>query len=155
MKNVVLVLSTSMTPEGALDLAVREAKDHGARLYALYIVEPGIQKEVFDLFSDIGFIGDKPSMELTEALMKEHRQRGYEEVGRVQVKAMEAAVDFEPLTEHGDYLTVVLELVENLNIDLVVAVRKKQSGLRGYFSRSPVDELVDRAPCKVELVDEE
>ncbi|MEE8574952.1 MAG: universal stress protein [Thermodesulfobacteriota bacterium] len=155
MKKILLVLSTSRTPEEAMDFAVSKAKEEGAVLYALYLVETALASEVFDRFSDIGFIGDKPSTELSEAVMKEYRQRGYEEVGRVQVKAMEAAVTFEPLTEQGDYVGKTLELAEDLDIDLIVAIRRKHSIITRYFSRSPADELKKGAPCEVEIFDEE
>jgi nucleotide-binding universal stress UspA family protein len=155
MEKIMLVLSTSRTPEKAMDFAVDKAKEEGATLYVLYVVEAELTKELFDRFSDVGFIGDKPSMELSEAIMKEYRQRGYEEMGRVQVKAMEKAVTFEPMTEHGDYLKKALELIEELDVDLVVAVRRKHSIIKRYFSRSPVDELKQASPCEVIIFDED
>ncbi len=154
MKNVMLVLSTSRTPDGALDLAVKRAAEHGAKFIALYVVEAGLADGVFDLFSDVGFIGDKPSSELSEAVMKEYRQRAYEELGRAQIKAMEAAVDFEPLTEPGDYVDTVLELAESREVDLLIIIKKRRSPLSGYFSRSPADELKELAPCEVVIFEE-
>ena len=71
-------------------------------LVALYLLEAGAANDAFDTFSDIGFIGDKPSAQVSEAIMKEMRQRGYEELGRVQIKAMEEGVAFEPLLEDGE-----------------------------------------------------
>jgi hypothetical protein len=74
VKNILLVLSTSRTSVKAIDFAVETAKKEGASLIALYLIETELAKEVFDRFSDIGFIGDKPSTELTEAIMKDYRQ---------------------------------------------------------------------------------
>ncbi len=157
MKNVLLVLSTATTtttPDGAIEFAVKTAKEHGATLHALYIVELDLKEDAFERFSDIGFIGDKPSTELSEALMKESRQRGYEEIGRAQVMAMEDAVPFEPLTVQGDYLPVVMDVVEEHEIDMVIAVRKKQSVIKKYFARSITSELSVSAPCEVVFFDD-
>lgn len=154
--NVLLVLSTSRTSKKAMDAAVDKVDAAGGgKLVALFIVETKLANEVFDTFSDIGFIGDKPSKELSEAIMKEYSQRGYEELGRVQVAAMEKAVSFEPLMERGDYVSTVLSAVRDHDIEAAVVVRRKISGLRKYFSKPLEDEIADSAPCKVEFFDED
>lgn len=154
VKNILLLLSTSRTSEKALDFAVETAKREKASLIALYLLETELANEVFDKFSDIGFIGDKPSMQLSEAITKEYRQRGYEELGRVQIKAMEEGVPFEPLMEQGDYVEKILEVIRDRDIDMAVAVRRKPSTLLKYFSRSVADELAEKAPCKVHVFEE-
>ena len=155
MKNILLVLSTTMTPERAIDFAVESAKEHGARLIALYVVEKELADAVFDRFSDIGFRGDKPSMHLTEAVMKEYRQRAYEELGLVQVKAMESAVDYEPVTRQGEYLAQVLDVITEYEVDCVIVVRKKLSVITRYFHRSPSEVLRESAPCEVKIFEGE
>jgi nucleotide-binding universal stress UspA family protein len=142
------------TSDKALDLAVTTAKKERATLFALYLLETELANEVFDRFSDIGFIGDRPSMQLSEAIIKEYRQRGYEELGRVQIKAMEEGVPFEPLMEQGDYVGKILEVIRDRNIDMAVAVRRKPNPLLKYFSRSVADELAEQAPCKVYVFEE-
>jgi nucleotide-binding universal stress UspA family protein len=154
VKNILLVLSTSRTSVKAIDFAVETAKKEGASLIALYLIETELAKEVFDRFSDIGFIGDKPSTELTEAIMKDYRQRGYEELGRVQIKAMEEGVPFEPLMDQGIYVEKILEVIRDRNIDAAVLLRRKPSPLLRYFSRSMADELTETAPCKVFIFEE-
>ncbi|MDO8426817.1 MAG: universal stress protein [Deltaproteobacteria bacterium] len=155
MKKVLLVLSTSGTSAAAIDYAVKRAKDEKAALVALYVLETGLANEVFDTFSDIGFIGEKPSMELSESIMKEYRQRGYEELGRVQVKAMEEAVGFEPLMEQGDFVKKVLEMIKKTDAFVAVLVKRKKSQIFKYFSRSLADEVKENAPCEVVLFTEE
>jgi nucleotide-binding universal stress UspA family protein len=149
MTDILLVLSTTGTPDEAIEFAVKKAAKEGARLTALYIVEDELQKDAFDRFSDIGFIGDRPSTELGEAVMKEYRQRGYEELGRVQIIAMEAAVDFDPITLQGSYLTTVLDVIDERKVTLVVTARRKRSKLSRYLKRSHAEELTESAPCKV------
>lgn len=156
MKNkVLLVLSTSGTSEAALDYAVERAKKDRSGLVALYLLESALAKEIFDRFTDIGFIGDKPSQELSESIMKEYRQRGYEELGRVQIKAMEAGVDFEPVMAQGEYVSSVLEEIRKRDAVLAVLVKRKQSQFFKYFSRSFADEVRRQAPCEVAVFTEE
>lgn len=158
-KNLLLVLSTSKTSEEAVEYAVERARKDSLGLVALYIIEQGLTEELFDRFSDIGFIGDKPSTELTEAVMKEYRQRGYEEVGRVQVRAMEENIDFDAVSGQGDFVENVLQTISSHDVSTAVIVRRKGSAFLRYFSRSVralscIDELKEKAPCEVVVFEE-
>lgn len=154
MKDVLLVLSTSGTSDEVLDFAVDKAKKDGVGVVALYILEAGLANEVFDTFSDIGFIGDRPSTELSESIMKEYRQRGYEELGRVQIKTMEAGVDFEPVMEQGEFVQKVLEEIRKRDIGVAVLVKRKKRAFMNYFSKSLADEVKEKAPCEVVVFSE-
>lgn len=149
MKKILLVLSFTGTSESVLDFAVKRAKKDGAELVALYPLKDELANEVFDTFTDIGFIGERPSSQLSESIMKEQRQRGYEELGRVQVKAMEEGVPFEPLMEHGDYVKKVLGVIKRLDVAAAILVKKKKKTFLKYFHRSPVDEVREQAACEV------
>ena len=158
MNKVLLILSTSRTSDKAVDFAVNKARALGTGLIALYIIDSELTNEVFDKFTDIGFIGDKPSTELTEAIMKEYRQRGYEEIGRVQIKAMEQGVDFDAVTAQGDFVEESLEVIEKHAISSAVVVRLKTSKVSGfmkYFSRSMCAELEQQAQCEVVIFEAE
>ncbi|MBI5641909.1 MAG: universal stress protein [Deltaproteobacteria bacterium] len=155
MKKIMLVLSTSGTSDAAINYAVARAKKESAGIVALYILETGLANEVFEKFSDIGFIGDKPSTDLSESIMKEYRQRGYEELGRVQIKAMEEGVDYEPLMEQGDFVTKVLTFIKGLDVKAAVLVKRKRRNFFNYFSKSLADEVKSQAGCEVVIFDEE
>ena len=155
MKGVLLVIPGSRRSERAIDFAVDTAKSEGATLYALYILDSSVAKEALERFSDIGFIGDKPSTQLSEAIMKESRQRGYEELGKVQIRAMEEGVEFEPMMEEGDFVEIIKKTIEKYSIELIITIRKRKTTLRRYFSASLLDELKAEVPCRVEIFDEE
>lgn len=155
MKNILLVLSATGTPDEVIEYAVKRAKAGPSTLVSVYLLEANAASEVFDTFTDIGFIGDRPSTQLSESIMKEYRQRGYEELGKVQIKAMEEGVDFEPLVEEGEAMEKVLAIIKRLDIGAAVAVKKKRKAFFKYFSRSFADELREKAPCEVIVFAEE
>ena len=151
-KKVLLVLQTSGTPDEAIVHAVGRAKKEGTAIVALYILESELSKEAFDTFTDIGFIGDKPSSELSESLMREYRQRGYKELGRVQIKAMEAGVDFEPVMEEGGFVATVLDAINRWDAGVAVLIkRRERASFMRYFSKSLVDTVKEKANCEVEI----
>jgi nucleotide-binding universal stress UspA family protein len=149
MKDVLLVLTSPGAPEEAIDYALDRAKKSGAGLVALFLVEAGVANEVFDTFSDIGFTGDRPSAQLSEALLREYRERGREELDRVKARAERAGVAFDSSLDQGDYVTKVLGEIKGRQATLAVLVRRKTRRLFKYFSLSLADEVKVKAPCEV------
>lgn len=155
MKKILLVLSYSDFSAKAIDEAVARAKKEKATLAALYLLEAGAAESVFDKFTDIGFMGDRPSEDLSRLLMKESRQRGYEALGKVQIKTMEEGVPFEPLVEEDATVEKVLAVIERLDPSAVYVLKRKKRAFFKYFTRSLADELAERAPCEVAVITEE
>lgn len=154
MKRVLIILSTSRTSEEAISFAVARAKEKGLGILALYIIDTKLTNELFDKFTDIGFIGDKPSTQLMESIMKEYRQRGYEEIGTVQKLAMEQNIDFDGITTQGDFVDEAIKVIRNNDVESAVAVKRKILPFLKYFSKSVVDELVEVATCEVTVFEQ-
>ena len=155
MKKILLILSTTRTSTKAVEYAVSLAKKENARLIALFIMETEVVGEIFETFSDIGFIGDKPSTKLTEAMMREFRQRGYAELKKVEDMAEEEGLHFEPIIEEGDFLEKTLWVIDKYGVDIAVAIKKRRSAIASYFVRSQVLKLKERTTCPVEIFEEE
>lgn len=151
MKRVLLILSAAAGSDEAVEFAVAKARDEKAGLVALHMLEAGAASEVFDTFTDIGFIGDRPSTQLSESIRKEFRQRGYEELGRVQIKAMEEGVDFEPFVVEDPSVDKVLAMIEGLGVESAVLVAKKRRPFLKYFKRALADELAERLSCETRV----
>ncbi len=155
MKKILLVLSVAVTPEKAIDYAIERAGMDKTGLVVLYVIDTEPAEEILESFSDVGFVGDRPSMRLSESIMKEYRQRGYDEIGRVQIKAMEAGVEFEPIMEQGDLAEKVLELIRRFDIKLAILTKKGKRSFFKYLSRSPSDEVKEKAACEVVVFTDE
>ncbi len=155
MKRVLLILSTSRTSEEAVNFAINKAQENKLGILALYIIDTDLTNEMFDKFTDIGFIGDKPSTQLIESIMKEYRQRGYEEIGNVQKLAMENNIDFDGVTTQGNFVEEALKVMENYDIDSAVAVKRRVGPFWKYFSKSVVDNLVNSSSCEVTVFEKE
>lgn len=155
MKKILLVLPYAGVLDKAIGQAVKRALDEKAALVALYLLEGSAAESVFDAFSDIGFIGDRPSEDLSKLVMKEARQQGYETLGRVQIKAMEEGVSFEPLLEEDASAERVLSVIEKTAPEAVLVVERKKRAFFKFFKRSLADELAEKAPCEVVVLTEE
>jgi len=87
MKNILLVLPSSGGAGRAIAHAVGTAKKESATLFALYVLETEVTEDALERLTDMGFIGERPSTELSEAITKEKRQRGYESLGKAVNRA--------------------------------------------------------------------
>ncbi len=152
---VLLILSTTRTSPGAVDYAIDLAKREGRELIVLFIIETDVVNEVFETFSDIGFIGDKPSSRLTEAMMREFRQRGYAELKEVEKRARKKGIKTHSIIEEGDFIKKALWVMEKYHVHRAVAIKKRRSAIASYFVKSQVLKLKELAPCQVEIFEEE
>jgi len=150
---ILLVLSTHSYSDKAVEYAVARAVKDNAVLVVYFLLESELAREASERFSDIGFTGDKPSATITESLMREYRQRGYDALGRVQIRAMEAGVDFEPLLEEGPYVSTILEAISANDIDLVVIQERRKKSLLKYFKKGLAVEVKEAASCEVVIVE--
>jgi len=150
---LLLVLSTHSDSDKAIDYAVERAAQEGRALVAYFLLESELAREASERFSDIGFTGDKPSASLSESLMREYRQRGYEAIGRAQIKAMEEGVDFTPLLDEGPYVSTILGAIEENDIGLVVIQQRRETSLFKYFKKGLSAEVKEMASCEVVIVE--
>ncbi len=149
---ILLVLSTHSQSDRAIDYAVKRASEEECGLLAFFLLESELAEEASERFSDIGFTGDRPTASLSESLMREYRQRGYEALGMVQIKAMEEGVDFEPLMGEGPYVATILGVIEEHNIGLAVIQGRKEKSLFNYFRKGLSTELKEAASCEVVII---
>ncbi len=150
---ILLVLSAHSYSDKAIEYAVERASKEGSVLVAYFLLESELAREATERFSDIGFTGDKPSATLTESLIREYRQRGYEAIGRVQIRAMEEGVEFEPLLEEGPYVSTILDAVGANDIGIVVIQKRREKSLLKYFKKGLAMEVKEAASCEVVIVE--
>ncbi len=150
---ILLVLSTHVYSDKAIEYAVRRAREEERQLVAFFLLESELAEEASERFSDIGFTGDRPSATLSESLMREYRQRGYEALGRAQIKAMEDGVDFEPLLKEGPYVSTILEVIRAHGIGLTVIQRRKERSFLHYFKKGLSVKVKEAASCEVVIIE--
>lgn len=151
-KKLLLVLSPHVHSDNAIDYAVKRAAGEGRVLVAFFLLESELAEEVSEKFSDIGFTGDRPSATLSESLMREYRQRGYEALGRVQVRAMEEGVIFEPLMDEGPYVSTILGAISAHDIGLTVIQERRERSFFQYFKKGLPLQVKEMASCEVVIV---
>lgn len=154
MKNVLLVLTTTCQVDRAVELAIDKAKNEKANLSVLFIIDASTPEGIVSKLSDFGFLGDRPSSDLTHAILKEYRDQGNKKLDEIKWLADCHGIPCQTFVEEGDYTELVLKKIARFNIDYAIVSRCKRSVISSLLFGTAMDKLVSRAGCKVEIVEE-
>lgn len=154
MKKILLVLTTTCQVDQAIELAIEKAKNEKANLTVLFIIDSSMSEGVVSKLSDFGFLGDRPSSDLTHAILKEYRDQGNKKLDEIKWLADCLSIPCQAFVEEGDYTELVLKKIARFNIDHAIVSRCKRSVISSLLFGSAMDKLVKNAGCPVEIVEE-
>src|SRR3972149_3168844 len=127
MKNILLVLSTTCQVDRAIELAIDKAKNEKANLTALFVIDSSVSESVISKMSDFGFLGDRPSSDLTHAILKEYRDQGNKKLDEIKWLAEGLGSSCQAIVGGGDYNELCLKKIARFNIDYAIVTRCKRS----------------------------
>ncbi|MBI5373909.1 MAG: universal stress protein [Candidatus Schekmanbacteria bacterium] len=154
MNRIMLVLSTTRQSKKTIEYAVEKANQEKAHIDLLFILDSNISNAVFTKIHEMDLLGEGPSEELQAIIMKEYRQRGYALIEEIEAKLKEKEVSYSVYVERGEFADEVLKKISTLSIELVILTRARRSNIARMIFGSAVDRIIDEAPCKVEVIDE-
>ena len=132
-------------------MALEFARQKGASLKVLFVLDSSVPGAIFERLTDIGFIGDKPSQELQEAVAGEYRKQAVEQLEEIKQVAQAKGVDCETAIEQGEFVDQTLGAVMKYAADMLIISRTRQSALSRLFVSSAVDRLIRQAPCEIKV----
>jgi len=155
MKKFLLVLSTTQQSGEAISYALNIAKNKDAELYVLFILDSVVPATIFEKLTDIGFIGDKPSSELTEAITKEYEEQAVQLLKDIEKRAADTGISCKTFIEQGDFAEVCLEAIARFAADMIILNRTRKSALSRLLIGSKIDRLLRKAPCEIKIFEGE
>jgi hypothetical protein len=152
MKTVLLVTSPTIDAPNAVAYALRRAKEAGAALLAVIVLDADLTQRVAARLTNEGFVGEKVSDSVAEILAREQRARAEARVTEIAGQARREGVPFDSLIESGDASDVCARLIAARSVGLAVLVAEKQSWLTRLLSRSVAVRLPTLAGCEVRVM---
>jgi len=142
---VMLALSTFRYSERAVETALERAKEAGTMILA-YVVDVNLAR--YFVGADIGLY---PELEKTceSELRERHKKTGEKRVRAIAERAEALGIAVKAHVEIGRFALVCLEIVAREHPDLIVTTRSKRPAWVRRFFGSPVDHLIEKAPCPV------
>lgn len=154
MGYLMLVLSPTRDNPKSVDLALSLAKKSNRPLLAVFIADLRLTESISGKVVDIGFLGDSVSTHIEEAVLKDYEARGRKELEEVKAKSGELGVRCEIMLLRGYYVEEILRIAGDREIEDIIVSRAERSNLSRKLLGSAVNDLLEKAPCPVMVVDD-
>ena len=152
MGYLMLVLSPTRSNPKSVDLAISLVQSTKRPLLAVFVVDTRVTDAISGRIVDVGFLGDKVSSQLQEAILKDYEERGRRELEEVKRRAQELGIECELLIRKGDFVRQCLRIATEKQVEDMIVSRAERSNLSRKLLGSAVNELRERAPCPVMVV---
>ncbi len=154
-KNFLVVLSNTRHTPKAIKRSVERAAAEGAGLIAAYVVDEENPQSVASWLIYVGFMGEKPVGEVQEALHKEYLKRAETALKEIEETAGTEGVVCTTHLIRGSMVRSCQDLIREKGADLVILHSPEETQPDRLVFSSMVNELIQRAGCPVEVLDED
>ena len=138
MGKVMLILSPTRHIPKSVDLALSLVKKTKRSLLAVFI----------------GFLGDTVSTQLKNAILSDYETRGRRELQEVKERAEGLGIECETVIGRGDFVSESLRIAAEKKVEDIVVSRADRSNFSRKLFGSAVNELLEKSPCPVMVVDD-
>jgi nucleotide-binding universal stress UspA family protein len=152
MGYLMLILSPTRHNPKSVDLALSLVRNTKRILLAVFIIDTKVTDAISGRIVDIGFLGDRVSTQLRNAVLSEYESRGHRELQEVRERAAEQGVECETVIGKGDFVTESLRIARERKVEDIVVSRAERSNLSRKLFGSAVNELLEKSPCPVMVV---
>lgn len=152
MGKVMLILSPTRRNPKSVDLALSLIRKTKRSLLAVFIVDTKVSEAISGRIVDIGFLGDRVSSQLKNAILSEYENRGRRELQEVKERAGHLGIGCETLVGRGDFVEESLRIAKEKKVEDIVVSRAERSNISRKLFGSAVNELLERSPCPVMVV---
>jgi len=143
---VMLALSTFRRSGPAVDTAIQMARDI-KKLYIVYVIDINLARYL---------VGCEISPEMQDRceadLLKQYEKDGLAQVEDIALKARMEGIQIESAIQVGQFTTVCLDVVKRAKPSSLVTTRSRRPQWVKILFGSPVDELIEKADCPVQVV---
>lgn len=152
MGKVMLILSPTRQNPKSVDLALSLVQKTRRSLLGVFIVDTKVSEAISGRIVDIGFLGDKVSTQLKNAILRDYETRGRRDLKEVKERAGKLGIDCETVVGRGDFVEESLRIAAEEQVEDIVVSRAERSNLSRKLFGSAVNELLERAACPVMVV---
>ena len=155
MPNVLLVIPADKEPQRAGTAAIELARQRGGGLVAVVVIDPTAPSHAASTLTDVGFMGEEVSDQVTETIVREHRARAAALLHALAERAKKEGVAVTPILEEGDVGEICRRVIRTHQIGIAVLVAEKRSWLTRFLSRSAAVQLPALSGCEVRVMEED
>lgn len=151
MEKILYIMTPGRQSTEALHWCLHKTKELQLTLRIVYVVDEELSRNIGRSMSEIGFVGETPSAELSEALNKEYQDRAYKIIEEVERQCRTFAIPFETAIKEGGYIDICLEEANGGGIRILTVVQQKEGLFKKFFASSDTSQLVGKIPCELKV----
>ena len=155
MRNVLLVIPAGKEPQEAIGTAVELARQRGATLVAVVVLDADLPSQVANRLTEVGFMGEQIGKQVRDAIAHEYHGRATALLQALAERANKEGVPVIPLIEQGDTGEICSRIIRTHQIGTAVLVAEKRSWLTRFLSHSAAVKLPALAGCEVRVMEED
>jgi len=155
MKKILLTLSTTRQSSKTVDYALKIAGDEKAKLIILFIVDPDLPQFVLDKMMDVGFMGDSPTKQLYQSILREYKERGQKIIEEISQAAKSLGIECTNIMTEGGFVKECLKVIAKDKPEVAILTRADRSNLSRFLFGSAVNQLKQKSPCLIKVIKEE
>lgn len=155
MDNVLLVTPAGKEPQRAIATAIELARQRGGALVVLAVLDPGVPAYAASTLTDVGFMGEEVSEQVSDAIAREHRSCAAALLHAVAERAKKKGVTVTPIIEQGDIGEICSRVIRTHQVGIAVLVAEKRSWLTRFLSHSAAVHLPALSGCEVRVMEED
>jgi len=155
MKKILLALSTTRQSSKTIDYAVKIASDEKAELIILFIVDPDLPQFILDKMMDVGFMGDSPTKQLYQSILREYKERGQKKIKEISNAATSLEIECTTIMTEGEFVKECLKVIAKEKPEATILTRADRSNLSRFLFGSAVNQLKQKSPCPIKVIKEE
>lgn len=150
-QQVVLVLTPGRICDEALHWCYHQCTENKLNLRVVYLIDEVFSRQIEKTLADNGFIGDKPSRDLTQALDQEYQNRAKKFLDLVRKESH--TFGLKPTLEliHGSYLDHCVAVGQRAETKVLVVIEKKSGFFSKIFKRDAFLEIKDQIKCELKV----
>jgi nucleotide-binding universal stress UspA family protein len=154
MPKIMLLLSFLRRSPKCIELALQIAAERKSELIVLFVLDAEVPRTVTRKLTEDGWLGGKPSEQFLQALSREYHEQAQTKIQEVEEAAAAKGIPVRSFSRQGNLVEEALAILEHEKIDLVIVTRRKRSRLSRFLFGSAVADLMAKAPCPVQVIDE-
>ena len=155
MKKILLILSFLRSSPKTVEEAIKIAQENEAELLVFFVLDIGYADNIARKLADEGWLGEKPSQQLYNSLLREYQSQAENKIAEIRLRAAELKVPVRAMIKSGSVLDETLRVASLEDPDLIVITRRKRSSLSRLIFGSMVKTLKEQAKCKVRIIEAE
>lgn len=151
MEKFLLSLAARYYNKDFVEYALDFTKSRNASLCVLFVLDSEVTSSIMNKLVDTGFIGERPSAELKDAVLNEYENQAKEQIDQIIEIAKSKKVEVQTIIKKGDFVEETVTNAINNAVDLIILNRERQGPVLKLLKSSPVDKLINNSPCEVKV----